>query len=363
MELKFGGQQAVTIPAGGDVYSDPLTLSNFAITVGKSLLISLYIENGASTTTLPAFSFLPGLAGPSGGSEWESAAGSGDQTGATSTSPTEFPGSSWTLTSSLLTGVDVTTAATTIAGVASPGAPTVVVAGNNVTDDFGSGNVVSQDDGALSFRIAGQLANAIPPGQSMPTGAGFGVVDAGIESNQMQADSTSTGGVSLLNRIDRDVLAEPDAGTVIIDEGLEDLLKGASGDAVTDGYGQLETILNGFGISVVFATLTPCGSYAGTGSPPDSCPSGGTADSARQGVVNLWIGNNTSFIPPYINLADFDCQVSTQSPTCQGNELLQAADGGVAPPDGDWVNLTPAGYQAAAQAVTPAELYPVQFPG
>lgn len=364
VQMTFGGQKAVTIPAGGDVYTDPLTLSSFGITAGQNLLISLYVENGdTATTTLPALTYLPGLSAPSGASEWESAPGSGDQTSATSTSAAEFPDSSWTLTSSLLTGVDVTTPAATIGGVTSPGAPTVVVAGNNVADPYASGNAVAPDSGAPSFRIAGQLATAIPAGQSTPTGSGFGLVDAGIESNQAQADSSPTGGVSLLNRIDRDVLAEPDTGTVIIDEGLEDLLKGASGDAVTSAYGQLDNILNGFGITVVFATLTPCGNYAGTGSPADSCPSGGTADSARQDVVNTWVGNPPPpIVAPYTLEADFDCQISNQAPTCQGDELLQSADGGVAPPGGDWVNLTTAGYAAAAQAVTPADLYPVQFP-
>lgn len=347
-QLTFGGAGCVVIPAGGDAYSDPVTLG-FPVTAGQNLLVSLYVANGSAQTcgnqgALPAFSYTPGLASPSGASQWIA---SGDQ--ATNSDGSTFPGSSWTWSVSLLTSVDVTTPAATIQGVAAPGAPTVVVAGNNVTDAFGA--KAAGDFGAPSFRIAGQLATAVPSGQSAPVGQGFGVVDAGIESNQVQAGSASIAAVSLLARLDRDVLAEPGVGTVIIDEGLEDLLHGASVDAVTGAYGQAYNILYGFGVTVVFATLTPCAGYAGTGSPADACTAGGAADAARNadGGVNSWIGNNTQVIvAPYRFEANFDVQVATACPSpdtayeCLGSTY----------DNGDHVNLTAAGYAQAATAVT-----------
>ena len=38
--LIFGGQDSVTVPVGGDIYSDLLTL-NFPVTAGRDLLVSL----------------------------------------------------------------------------------------------------------------------------------------------------------------------------------------------------------------------------------------------------------------------------------------------------------------------------------
>jgi hypothetical protein len=348
-KLTFGGLGCVVIPAGGDAYSDPVPL-NFAMTAGQNLLVSLYIANGSGQTcgsqaALPAFNYTPGLASPSGASQWTA---SGDHAG--DTVGTAYPNSSWTWSASFLTSVDVTTSATTIQGLPSPGAPTVVVAGNNVTDVFGSNTKLAGDIGAPSFRIAGQLATAIPPGQTTPTGAGFGVVDAGIESNQMQADSTPTGGVSLLARIDHDVLAEPDVGTVIIDEGLQDVLHGASSDAVTSAYGQAYNILYGFGVAVVFATLTPCAGYLGTGSPADACPAGGTIDLARQDGVNIWIGNNAAqtAVQPYRFEADFAQQVETAcaSPNSAYQCLVGTYD------TGDHINLTGGATGGYAQAAT-----------
>jgi hypothetical protein len=368
-QLHFGGLQSTTLCAGCDVYSDPLTLP-FAVASGQDLLISLFIANGSSSSPYPALSYLPGTAWPSGESEWTSAAGTGDHTG--DTMQGDFPSSSWKMQDSLLTGVDVTTLAETEQGVPVPGEPTVVVAGDNVIDLWGTDMVVASDYGAPSIRLAGQLA-------SNGTAAGYGMVDAGIESNQVQADSSGAGGVSLLARIDRDVLAEPDVGTVIVDEGLEDLLQGyAAGntniaDDVEAAYSQLETILSAYGITVVFATLIPCAGYPGSGgSPEDSCPAASAAgdspvDTARQQTVNGWIGNSTQIITaPYTLEADADCEVSSQGPTgCNDSvsETLASGYGAGPPPAGDWVNLTKAGYAQAAQAVTASDLWPMVFPG
>ncbi len=268
VKLTFGGNPTATLCAGCDVYSDPLTLTaqDFAITAGQTLLVSLYVSNPSGS--LP---YLPGSQSPSGAEEWISAAGTDDQTGATSNA--DFPASALSDADSLLSGVDVTTSpdsAVTYQSTVGAGEPTVVVAGDNVTDNGGASVTVATDNAAPSIRLAGQLANSTPTGQTGPTAAGFGVVDAGIENNQVQASDSGAGGVSLLDRIDRDVLAEPGVGTVVIDEGLQDLLLGVAagngssiGDAVTTAYGQLTNILNANGITIVYATLTPCAGYAG----------------------------------------------------------------------------------------------------
>jgi hypothetical protein len=341
-ELFFGGGAQAVIPAGGDVYSDPLTLP-FAVQAGQNLLVSLWVKNGF-TGAPPAFSWLPGHAASSGASQWVSAAPasagtSGDNTADTTGTP--FPGSSWTVSTSLLTDVDVTTPVSAIGGVTSPGAPTVVVAGNNVTDAFGA-TTVAGDFGSPSIRVAGQLAG-------QPAASGFGVVDAGIQSNQVTGDSAASGGASLLARADRDILAEPDVGTVIIDEGLQDLLQaGNSATAETsmeDGYAALISQLGAFGVNVIVADVTPCSGYNGSGTPPDACTyvAGGISVETNRTDVNTDIGGGGLLTPSYCP-EQFDPVGDQATP----EKLLPAA----AIPGGDPVNLAAAGYSSLAGAVT-----------
>lgn len=336
--LTFAGSSGATIPEGGDVYSDPLALP-FAVTAGHDLLVSLWLEN----SYLPA---LPENTWASGAQTWIAPDTVPNETGDTTGTPFTGPGSSLTGSTAVLTGVDVTTPAATLNGQASPGAPTVVVAGDNVIDG-GASQAESDAQNAPSERLAGQLA-------SQGLAPGFGVVDAGIESNQVVSDGDSiegegSGGVSLLSRLDRDILAEPDVGTVIIDEGLEDLLQVSGGGSIPlaefsleDAYGALETQLNAFGINVIIGTLTPCAGYVDPGG--DSCTTGvgsSSVDGARQGVNSAI--ENTSSAACWVN---FDAAVSNGA----SPEALLAADNA-----GDDVNLTLAGsdsgYAVLARAV------------
>lgn len=344
--LTFGGKASVTIPEGGDAYSDPLTLP-FAVKAGTMLLVSLWLENSVPV--------LPGNSWTSGAFEWFAPPGSGDNTADQTGTPFTETGSSLSGSTSILTGVDVTTPA----GAASPGDPTVVVAGDNVTDGF-SADAFSDALNAPSQRLAGQLA-------SQGLAGGFGVVDAGIEANQVLSDSSTGGGVSLLARFDRDILAEPDVGTVIINEGLEDLLQAGAGTvqysgtlvagSLEAGYAELINQLNAAGINVIVATLTPCSGYVNaTGG--DSCTSG-SGDSALacqtqssststsvdndRDTVDYDVCNGGLSATPAPCPVDFDGAVTNGA----SPEALAAADD-----TGDHVNLTPAGYAALAPAVT-----------
>jgi hypothetical protein len=329
--LTFAGSGSVTIPEGGDVYSDPVTLP-FAVTAGKDLLISLWIKN-ASLPDLPENSWA------SGAETWFAPATVPDQTGDVTGTPFTGPGSSSTGATAVLTGVDVTTPAATLSGQESPGAPTVVVAGDNVTD-AGTSQAISDAQDAPSQRLAGQLA-------SQGLAQGYGVVDAGIESNQVLSGGTGTGGVSLISRVDRDILAEPDVGTVVIDEGLEDLLQNSANAIapnpvagnLTDAYQALEDQLQAFGINVITATLTPCAGYVNSAA-GDACTT--SVDTQRQ-QVNTTIMQDT---PLPACPVDFDAAVSNGA----SPEALQPAANA-----GDDVNLTldgsSSGYAALAQAV------------
>jgi hypothetical protein len=326
----FARATSVTIPEGGDIYSDPLTLP-FPVTAGKGLLVSLWIKN-ASLHALPTDAW------PSGASQAFSAYNSGNQTADQSGAPFTGTGSSWNGATSILAGLDVTTPAATIGGVASPGAPTVVVSGDSVIDGWSS-KAAPDSLNFPSARLAGQLA-------SQGLAAGFGVVDAGIQSNQVLADSSGGGGVSLLARLDRDILAEPDVGTVVINEGLQDVLRAGASTTIQQkletGYGVLISQLNAFGVTVIAGTLTPCAGYSNS-TAGDACttstdPTVTTVDANRTAVNGYLSG--TAF--PNC-AAGFDSAVSNAA----SPEALQSAYD-----TGDHVNLTTAGYAAIAAAVT-----------
>ena len=134
--------------------------------------------------------------------------------------------------------------------------PTAVVLGDGVINGNTTGKPVQ---GAL--RVSDDLAADL----ALQTGpATFGVVGAGIEANQVLTDSTTAyGGPSALSRLARDILAEPNVGTVIIAEGEEDLLNGATVGNLENGLELLGAELGQWGISVIYTTMTPCAGYSG----------------------------------------------------------------------------------------------------
>jgi hypothetical protein len=338
VSLTFGGSGSATVPEGGDIYSDPLTLP-FAITPGTGLLISIWIEN----SSLPV---LPMNSWASGGLAWYSAPGTGNETADTTGTP--FTGSGGTSVGAVpvLTALDVTTPAETSATYdsSSPGAPTVVVAGNNVIDGFSS-DAASDALNIPSQRVAGQLSGLLPSlvGTATDDGlADYGVVDGGVQSNQVLADGTGGGGISLLARVDADILAEPDVGTVVLDEGLEDVLRQAGSASgvtnLTNAYTILVQQLSAFGINVITGDLTPCSGYSNS-TVADSCSS--TVDGARVDVNSFVDGGGGA---PNCAAA-FDAAVSNGA----GTEALATGYG-----EADDVNLTlgaSLGYAQLASAV------------
>ncbi len=272
------GSASATLPVGGDVYSDPLSLA-FGVTAGQNLLVSLWLTN----TSLPK---LPLNDQPSGATSWFAPSSTPNQTGSTPGTPFTSGGGYSSATVPLLTGVDVTTPAGTVNGVPVPGAPTVVVTGDGGLIDSPAAAIPGDTQNSPSQRLAGQLA-------SQADAPGFGVVDGSVPSNMIMkdgdlpSDAHPPGGLSLQGRLDHDVLAEPGLGTVIINMGHQDVLT-ADGNLT-----QMATVVNtlksvgkqliAFGVDspgVVFGTLTACNGYTGSlGHPCDSA-----ADAGRQWV-------------------------------------------------------------------------------
>lgn len=327
--LTFGGSASVNIPEGGDVYSDPLpvpaSFGSNGVSAGKALEISVWIKN-ASLPVLPSDSL-----GTASGA-WFAAKGTGDQTGDATGTPFTATGASWIGGTPILTGLDVTTPAV----IGSPSSPTVVVAGNTIVDGWNSNKEPSDTLNSPSQRLAGQLA-------SQGLASGYGVVDAGIETNGVLASNGGiSGGPSLIARIDRDVLAEPDVGTVVISQGLQDLLYGAgstdSGANLSNALNVLVTQLNAYGISVIAGTVTPCSGYSNA-STGDTCTTGtgATVDAER-----LFVNSQISNLALPNCWADFDSTVTNNA----SPEALASADD-----SGDHANLSFAGFAALAPSV------------
>lgn len=344
----FGGSQTVAVVQGTDAYSDPVPMT---VTPGEKLTVSIFLQNPLKYVIEHTYC--------SACTEYVTAAGAGDQTANTDGSPFSGSGTASGQYSNILTGIDVQTA----------GTPTVSVLGDGLIDAGGPGTTTP----LLAPRVSDDLASSLQSAAGTGNQPTFGVVGAGIESNTMLEDrvflAEDTAGTSTLSRLVHDVLAEPGVGTVIVYGGMEDDLVIGS-DPVTeaqledDAYGELATQLNAWGISVIFTTMTPCAGYAGGVNPrlnPDVCStgSGGTVDAFRTDLNSSYIMAQFDGQPAPCLLApcnyadDFGAAVSNGA----SPEALIAADDA-----GDHINLSAAGYAAAAATIPENQLTAVTPP-
>jgi hypothetical protein len=337
------------------------------VTPGEYLTVSIYLSNGASGSAYPAVPYLVQHSMCSACAEYISASGSGDETSNTDGTPFSGTGTEEGQFSDILTGLDVETSGTS----------TVAVLGDGLIDALGADTTPPQQGVRISDDLASELQSAAGSGNE----PAFGVIGEGIESNQVLTDtdtSTSgTGGPSAMSRLAQDILADPGVGTVVVDEGLEDLLQAGDSSSIEanlidNGYSELANLLNEWGITVIFATMTPCSGYAGSGSqtPEDACTTGTapTVEASRFDINNSYLlaewGNAIPMAGlPAVIAVDFDSAVST-SPPSAGNtadspvEALASADN-----SGDDANLTNAGYAAVTATIPLSDLMAAAPPG
>lgn len=232
----FGGSTSVTVPAGGEVASDPVPL---AAPDGADVLV---------TTALP---------GPTGPAT--------QHPGAASTTYADVGGSGFRPVSTswyFLAGLDVPAAGT---------AGSVVALGDSITDGVGS---TADTDRRYPDALAARLLAAGPR---------LGVLNAGIGGNRVLTD-TGTSGQDVATRLERDVLDEPGVRTVVLVEGINDIARGVSdADELTDAYTALAGRVHDAGLRLVLGTLTPYGSSAA------ATPAGERVRAA----VNTWIRTST----------------------------------------------------------------------
>lgn len=227
--LTFGGQRGTVVPAGGQVLSDPVDLR---VPAGGDLLVSLHLPE--RVTAAPVHTGAADTA-------YLSEPGSGDLTGAIGEGSFTGTFRYWPF----LTGVDV---------LGGPGA--IVALGDSITDGTGA----TPDAGR---RWTDVLSRRLAADPSVPH---HGVLNQGIAGNHVMTDlyagggaGASAGGVSVLNRLERDVLAQTGAHTVIVYAGVNDVRAGTSAQAVAAGLGLVARRARGQGMRVVVATLAPCG--------------------------------------------------------------------------------------------------------
>ncbi|MFI5677426.1 GDSL-type esterase/lipase family protein [Streptomyces cellulosae] len=223
-QLRFGGKSEVTIPAGGQAASDPVRLT---VPARSDLVVSLYFPGRLTHISQHWMGLQTVYWTPDGGGDHAS----------------DVDGDAFTKTDStfpFLTGVDVQGGNT---------AGAVVALGDSITDGAAS---TSNANRRWPDYLAGRLS-------ACSTTAG--VLNEGISGNRITAGVD--GNPSALDRLERDVLSQPGARTVVLFEGVNDLSwGGATGDQVIDGMKEIVRRAHERGLRVIGATVVP---YRGWG--------------------------------------------------------------------------------------------------
>jgi lysophospholipase L1-like esterase len=303
--LSFAGRHAVTIPAGAEVYSDPVRL-----TVGaeQNLAVSLFVPASTGPTTWHSLAVQTNYVSTPG----NHAADTGGDAFATQVT-------SWFW----LDGVDV---------LAAPEDRAVVTLGDSITDGFGS--TLNANDRWPDFLARRLLAT--------PAAHRVSVLDEGISGNRVLHDAPCCG-VSALERLDRDVLAQDGVRWVILLEGINDI--GFSG--LTDpetaphtdvsaaqiiaGYQRIIARVHAKGLKIYGATLTP---FKGTAFPGYFTPAG----ELKREEVNDWIRTAGAFDA----VIDFDKAIRDPA---DPQQMLPRYD------SEDHLHPNDAGYAAMADAI------------
>ncbi|MFJ1974679.1 SGNH/GDSL hydrolase family protein [Streptomyces sp. NPDC087903] len=244
--LTFGGSPTVVVPAGRQVLSDVVTVR---IPSGTDVLVTTYSPVPSGPVTYHPHA------------RQTSYVAAGDRTeDVTATAYTE-QSEYWRY----LTALDV---------LSDESDGTVVVLGDSLTDGITSTeNANRRWTDVLSQR----LRTAVESGRDVPR---YSVVNQGISGNQVLADSSGLvhAGVrpatdspvavneSGLGRFSRDVLGRTNVRAVVIDLGVNDILRNprlADPDKVLDGLRTLVGQAHARGLRVVGATLMPFHGHRG----------------------------------------------------------------------------------------------------
>ncbi|WP_254647643.1 hypothetical protein [Streptomyces sp. GbtcB6] len=327
VDVTFGGAKSVVIPEGGELYSDPIPMP---VAPGGVITTSIHLVNQVSFLVMHPWAGNDTLG-------YVSAVGSGDHT--TDTANTAFTGTGTVAgrSTDILTEVDVTTTGHQ---------PTVSVLGDGLINTRATGNTAGYSTPRYNQDLANRL---ITNTDGVPV---YGVVASGIENNYLGTDQgPGAGGRAALTRLDRDVLSVPGVRTVVVTQGLEDIVAGHDDVDIDNSLGLLRDQLKGWGIKVVFTTLTPCDGYS-------ACTA--TVDQNRIDT-NTWITDQADFTKPTVSYVDAEAAVAVTDTASKADPQALKLGNDAAPADfdsGDHVNLTADGYSTISNAFDLASLGP-----
>ena len=257
--VTFGGHASVTLPAGAQTVSDPVSLK---VSPLEDLAVSVYLPVATGPATYHS------------GAQQTNYVASGNHAGNVSAAAYTTTATSWYF----LDGVDVSNAQ-------APGS--IVAFGDSITD--GAASQVGANDRWPNF-LARRLDAAL--GANAPS-----VVDEGIGGNRVLNDSACFG-VNALARFSRDVLSQTGVRDVILLEGINDIgfsqepntgcfapNTNVSATQIERGYEQIISQAHAAGLKIFGGTLTPF-KGAAYWSP---------AAEAKREAVNNWIRTSGAF--------------------------------------------------------------------
>jgi len=294
--VTFSRKKTVTIPAGAEVYSDPVSMT---VAAQAGLLVSVFLPQATSSATWHSDAFDTTYLSQPG----DHAADTDDGNYVTATT-------SWYY----LDGLDV---------VAPSAAGTVVTFGDSITDGYNTptGAYATWPDD-LSRRLAG----------SHP----FSVVNAGIGGNRVLTDVPNIWqGIAGIKRFNHDALTQPGVRDVILLEGINDIGNNAGPDGapltvqdLIGGYQNLIAQAHAAGVRIIGATMLP-----DQGNTYYSAP----AEQVRE-AANDWIRTSGAFD----GVIDFDKVMQDPSNPVAVNPAYDS---------GDHLHPNAAGMQAMADAI------------
>ncbi len=315
LRVLFSGKRSMTIEPGAVVYSDAVNLAfvktaTDPLLAGRKLAVSFHVVGTSGPMTWHAKALQTSyLTAPRAGSH-----GSEE-------SDTSFP---YTTTSwYFLDAFEVMAPADTVV---------VACFGDSITD--GTLSTLNGDDrwpDVLSRRLHAAHGNRVS------------VINAGIGGNQIigpakySAAAPVSGGPSALDRLERDVLSLAGVTHIVWLEGINDLSRGATAEAVIAGMQELVKRVRAHGkIKIIGATIT-----SGLGNTGDA----GTASvNDRRQVINAFIRTGGLFD----GVADFDAAtVDRQTGALRAAFQPNSTIGGA----GDKLHPNRAGYQAMGNVI------------
>ncbi|MET7284322.1 SGNH/GDSL hydrolase family protein [Streptomyces sp. NPDC005573] len=268
--LTFDGGTGVVIPPGGQVVSDAVRLT---VPHDTDVLITTYSPTPSGPVTYHPHARQTSYVARGDATE--------DATGSPYTEQTPY----WRY----VTGLDV---------LSNEADGTVVVFGDSITDGITS---TAGADRRWTDVLGGRLRTALRSGEPLPR---YGVVNEGISGNQVLADGLGrpAENQSGLGRFGRDALSRTNAKVVVIDLGINDILRNpklADPDSITGGLRTLVRQAHARGLRVVGTTLMPFRGHRGWTPARDAVRERVNAEIRAGGVFDAVVDFDKALRDPY----------------------------------------------------------------